>query len=259
MSVTDYGVWGTLNDALAGPAEPEFVEYFNSLLQPNARVFEVGIGSGRLALPLAKSGFRVSGIDTSQRMLQLLAENDPDQLISYSTGDITEDRNFGRFDAVLLAYNVLSMLPNREAQERGLRNACRHLASNGFLIIENVTPHAITSQLNERRQAIGVQFHDDELWLNLSRYYPEEQRYKARFLALETGGFVERSGDLTLIEATTVCDLVTSQGLDLIRQADSWAGHQFSNDSASYILTFQRCADATGGSKKPAPTSRQGR
>lgn len=240
MTSTDYGVWGTLNDKLAGPAESEFIEYIAGLLQPSGRVFEVGIGSGRLALPLARLGFAVSGIDTSERMLQLLAANDPEHLISCWQGDITEDRLFGVFDVALLAYNVLSMLPDAQAQERALRNACRHVASGGFLVIENVAPQAITSQLNERNQAVGVQFHHDDLWLNVSRYYPADNRYKARFLAFENGSFFERRGDLTLIEEEKVREAVSRNGLELVRLAESWTGDLYSDASARYVLTFQR-------------------
>ena len=240
MTSTDYGVWGTLNDKLAGPAESEFIEYIAGLLQPRGRVFEVGIGSGRLALPLARAGFAVSGIDTSERMLQLLAANDPEQLISWWQGDITEDRIYGTFDVVLLAYNVLSMLPDTEAQEQALRNACRHVASGGFLVIENVAPQAITSQLNERNQAVGMQFHDDDVWLNLSRYYPAHNHYKARFLAFENGCFIERRGDLTLIKEEKVREAVSRNGLEFVRLAESWTGDPYSDASAKYVLTFLR-------------------
>lgn len=240
MTVQDYGAWGALNDELAGPAELDFLQYMRESLPNAARIFEVGIGSGRLALPLARLGFEVSGIDSSAGMLRLLALNDPERRVTAWKADIVHDDDATTYDGVLLAYNVLSMLPDRESLQQGLRNACRHVAPGGLLLIENVAPQAILTQLNERNQTVGVQFYGDDVWLNLGRYFPNDQRFRVRYVAFEHGQVVQRAGDLTLIAADEVCALMAERGFTLLRQSQDWSGQPSGPDSASYVLTFAK-------------------
>ncbi len=239
MSI-DYGAWGPYNDSLAGPPSVAFVEHFTTLLHPGAAIFEVGIGSGRLALPLARAGFRVEGIDASEDMLNLLKANDPDGLVRGWQSDITEPQALKGYDAVLLAYNVLSMMPSRQAQVLCLTRASGLLTPGGVLIVENATPHSVFAQLNERNQSLGVQFRDGNVWLNLGRYFPEEERFLVRFLAFEDGSFVQRSGDLTLIHPETVRELVAAHGLSQVSLYSDWDGSAYRPGSQGFVATFRR-------------------
>lgn len=236
----DYGAWGRYNDQLAGPPGADFTGFFQGLLPPGAQILEVGVGSGRLALPLARAGFTMHGIDSSEDMLALLKEADPQGTVTAWHADITDDPDLDSYDAVLLAYNVLSMMPTRQDQQRCLAAAARKVRPRGFLVVENVAPRAVLSQLNERNQVLGVQFRDNNVWLNLGRYYPTEERFLVRYLAFEDRAFVQRSGDLTLINPEQVREMAAQNGLDLTCLAEDWNGAAFTTSSDQFVMTFQR-------------------
>ncbi len=236
----DYGIWGRYNDSLAGPPGTAFAQFFQDLLPRAARILEVGVGAGRLALPLARAGFRMSGIDSSEGMLALLKEADTTGLVNSWHADILDAEDLGTYDAVLMAYNVLSMMPSREAQARSVAAAARCIAAGGYLVVENAAPRAILSQLNPRGQTVGVQFQDGNVWLNVGRYFPEDERYLVRYLAFGGDAFVQRHGDLTLIAPEQLRELATQTGLDTAGLMQDWSGSPFTSRSDQYVMTFRR-------------------
>jgi len=240
--ISDYGVWGRYNDLLAGPPDPGFTTWLRQLCAPPARVLELGIGSGRLAIPLVEAGFEVVGIDASSAMLDLLAENDTGGRIRAVNGDFSSDVSAcgSGFDLVLLAYNALSMQPDTSAQRATLANAVSAVRVGGYVVIENPTDRAILSQVNERNQALGVQFVDENAWLYLARYFPETRRYMARFMGFEDGGIIERSADLTLISADEVIAVGHEFGLEFVRVAAAWDGSPLLPSSEQYVMTLRR-------------------
>lgn len=244
--IADYGVWGPYNDLLAGQPHPRFTTWMRQLSAPPARILEMGVGSGRLALPLADEGFDVVGIDASPTMLELLAQNDPDGKIKAILGDFaTSDVSAcgSEFDIVLLAYNALSMQPDLDAQRATLANAASAVREGGYVVIENPSERAVLSQINERNQALGVQFVDGNAWLYLARYFPDSRRYLARFMGFEGGGVVERSGDLTLISVDEIVGLGREVGLECIRVAAAWDGSPFLPSSEQYVMTLKRVSE----------------
>ena len=89
-----------------------------SLAGPGGRVLELGVGTGRLALPMAAGGSQVVGVDTSAAMLDRLAERDVSGDVTAIRGDMVDDLPDGPFDAALVAYNTLFNLLDEVAQRR---------------------------------------------------------------------------------------------------------------------------------------------
>lgn len=237
----DYGPWGAYNDLLAGPPGDDLLAFVAAVTGgPPARVLEFGVGSGRIALPLSDVGYDVTGIDSSRTMLDLLAQQDPRGAVRTIHADFTHPVDADDFDLVLVAYNALSMQPDLDAQRATLRNAASAVRPGGVIAIENVAPHAVLSQVNAHNQAVGVKFVDDDAWLYLARYYPETQRYLARYVAFHDGQIVERSGDLTLIDPEGVRRLAGEVGLDVVSIAGDWEDAPMVATSPTYVATLRR-------------------
>lgn len=97
----------------------------------NARVLELGVGTGRIALPVAAAGCRVAGIDISAEMLRIARAKERDQTLWLVQGTI-ERLPFadGVFDATL-AVHVLHLARDWRA---ALAEALRVLRSGGVFI-----------------------------------------------------------------------------------------------------------------------------
>ncbi len=100
-------------------------------------VFEMGCGTGRVLLPLARAGIAMHGMDSSQAMLDHLCvslRSEPAEVrerVSLTQGDIRYDDVGLRFPLVIAAGNVLHSFLEREDQRAWFRNARRHLAPGG--------------------------------------------------------------------------------------------------------------------------------
>jgi SAM-dependent methyltransferase len=101
---------------------------------------EFGIGTGRIALPLAERGIKVAGIDNSEAMLSRLRAKPGAQDIEAVLGDFSTTRVDGAFDLVYLVFNTISNLVTQDAQVACFQNAAAHLNNGGRFVIENNVP-----------------------------------------------------------------------------------------------------------------------
>ena len=101
------------------------VSFIGELARQNTDlpVLELGVGTGRLAVPLAATGVRVVGVDASAAMLAKLAENDPSRLVTAHLGDMVEGLPDGPFAVVFVAFNTLFNLRDAYAPGGVLRSS----------------------------------------------------------------------------------------------------------------------------------------
>lgn len=97
---------------------------------------ELGVGTGRVAIPLMDSGVPVHGVDLSPAMLRRLREKVAEARLPVTLGDMSSLRVPGAFSLVYLVFNTLSNLLSREAQLACFNNAARHLAPGGHFVVE---------------------------------------------------------------------------------------------------------------------------
>ena len=109
-------------------------------------VLELGIGTGRLAIPLVASGTNVVGVDASPSMLEALrAKADAGTIPTIEAdmaalGDAPALAGHGPFGVVFAAFNTFFNLPTDHEQARCLAGCHDLLAPNGLLVIEGFVP-----------------------------------------------------------------------------------------------------------------------
>src|SRR5690348_8229985 len=101
---------------------------------------ELGIGTGRIALPLSQRGVPVHGIDMSRAMVARLREKPGGDAVGVSVGDFATTAVDGRFTLAYLVFNTISNLTTQEAQVACFRNVAAHLEPGGCFVIENGVP-----------------------------------------------------------------------------------------------------------------------
>ncbi|TDC60935.1 class I SAM-dependent methyltransferase [Micromonospora sp. KC207] len=105
-----------------------------------ARVLEFGIGTGRIALPLAARGYEVYGIDGSPAMLTKLKEKDPDGRVSAEIGDFTTQGTGREFDLIVVVLNTFFSAVTKERQLSCLKLVREQLAPRGRFVVEVFEP-----------------------------------------------------------------------------------------------------------------------
>src|SRR5947209_14895585 len=103
-------------------------------------VLELGIGTGRIALPLSQRGVQVHGIDMSRAMVARLREKAGADAISVTIGDFATATVDVSCTLVYLVFNTISNLTTQDAQVACFRNAAAHLRPGGCFLIENGIP-----------------------------------------------------------------------------------------------------------------------
>jgi SAM-dependent methyltransferase len=101
---------------------------------------EFGIGTGRLALPLARRGVEVHGIELSTAMIAQLRAHPDAGAIGVTAGDFATATVDRRFRLAYLVRNTITNLTSQDEQVACFRNAAAHLAPGGLFVVENYVP-----------------------------------------------------------------------------------------------------------------------
>ncbi len=105
-------------------------------LAGGGRALELGIGTGRIALPLARHGVEVHGIDLSRAMVARLRAKPGGDAIGVTIGDFATTRVDGTFSVAYLVFNTIMNLTTQAAQVACFRNVAAHLEPGGCFVIE---------------------------------------------------------------------------------------------------------------------------
>src|SRR2546427_2398289 len=109
-------------------------------LAGGGRALELGIGTGRIALPLARRGVRVHGIDLSEAMVTRLRAKPGAEQIGVTIGDFATARVEGTFSVAYLVFNTIMNLTTQDEQVACFQNVAAHLEPGGCFVIEVGVP-----------------------------------------------------------------------------------------------------------------------
>jgi SAM-dependent methyltransferase len=101
---------------------------------------ELGIGTGRVALPLAARGIEVHGVDSSRKMVAKLRAKKGGRAIAVTFGDFADVPVDGRYALVYVVFNTFFGLLTQQDQVRCFANVAEHLAPDGVFLIEAFVP-----------------------------------------------------------------------------------------------------------------------
>jgi SAM-dependent methyltransferase len=128
------------SDPMFDPAAIQPVVDVLADLAGDGAALELGIGTGRIAVPLAERGVRVHGIDLSEAMVARLRAKPGGESIGVTIGDFATTRVEGTFTVAYLVYNTINNLTSQDAQVACFQNAAAHLAPGGRFVIEVGVP-----------------------------------------------------------------------------------------------------------------------
>ena len=143
------------------------------------RVLELGVGTGRLAIPLAERGVHVTGLDASPAMLAAMAAKPGGERVRAVLGDMADLAQADqRFDVVLVAYNTLFNLVEEGAQQRCLDRSGDALTPGGLVVVEAFVPDndiasgdtVTTRQVTAERVVLSVSRTDADAHLVVGQY-----------------------------------------------------------------------------------------
>ena len=131
------------DESTADLSAPEIVDPVVNFLVDlafNGTALELGIGTGRIAIPLAQRGIRVHGIDLSEAMVAKLRAKPDASDIDVTVGDFATTTVEKRFSVAYLVFNTIMNLTTQEEQIACFQNVAEHLQPGGCFVIEVMVP-----------------------------------------------------------------------------------------------------------------------
>jgi SAM-dependent methyltransferase len=201
-------------------------------------VLELGIGTGRLALPLAESGLEVHGVDASEAMVQKLREKPGGDSIRVTMGDFADIDVDSQFSLIFIAFNTLFGLLTQEDQLRCFANAAAHLADGGVFVVEAFVPDLARF---DRGQRVNVNFVEaDRVMIDASRHDPMEQRVDSSHVVITESGTRLYPVSIRYAFPAELDLMARLAGLELSDRWGGWRRQSFDAESPRHVSVYGR-------------------
>jgi SAM-dependent methyltransferase len=209
-------------------------------------VLELGVGTGRIAIPLAAaldasgaSGGSVVGIDASPKMLARLATKPGGERVRTVLGEMSGDAlPPGPFSLVYVTYNTFFGLLTEAAQASCLVAVAARLAPDGRFVVEAFVPRDPPqhgSVVEVRSMAV------DQVVLSVSVHDAAEQRAEGHFVELtEHAGVRLRPWSIRYCTPAQLDAIAEQAGLVLESRCAGWDDEHF-DESANHHVSTYRC------------------
>jgi SAM-dependent methyltransferase len=207
-------------------------------LATGGAVLELGVGTGRLAIPMARAGLDVHGVDASAPMVERLLAKPDGHLVHCVVGDMVDDAPAGPFGAVLVAYNTFFNLPTVERQRDAMEAIASRLDIGGHLILEAFVPDDPPPQ----GSTVSLRsMTTDRVVLSVSIDDPGAQRAEGHLIELtERRGVRLRPWSIRWARPGELDDMASAAGLALVERWGDVAGAAFDDESPRHVSVYRR-------------------
>jgi SAM-dependent methyltransferase len=228
-------------DEPGGMFDPAVVEPtvdFLAELAGTGRALELGIGTGRIALPLAARGVEVHGIELSKAMAARLRAKPGGEGIPVTIGDFATARADGPFRLAYLVFNTINNLTTQAAQVACFRNVAAHLEPRGRFVIEVGVPGL---QRLPPTETI-LPFHIGETHLGFDEYDVVNQGLISHHFRLVDGRYERSSIPFRYVWPAELDLMAELAGMSLRDRWAGWKREPFTSDSRQHVSVWEKPA-----------------
>ena len=218
------------------PAAVEPAVEFLADLVGGGRALELGIGTGRIALPLAQRGVPVHGIDLSAAMVARLRTKPGSEAVGATIGDFATTTVEGSFSLAYLVYNTIMNLTTQAAQVACFRTVAAHLEPRGRFVIEVMIPEL-------RRLPPGETFHvfsgsDDHF--GIDEYDVATQGLISHHFDVVDGRLERTSMPFRYVWPAELDLMAELAGMTLRERWEGWTRQPFTNESRTHVSVWEK-------------------
>lgn len=219
--------------AAVGPA----VEFLAGHAE-SGRALELGIGTGRVALPLAERGVPVHGIDMSAAMVARLQAKPGGDDIGVTIGDFSTTVVEGSFSLAYLVFNTISNLTTQAAQVACFRNVAAHLEPGGRFVIEVGVP-----DLRRLPPGANIQaFHVSETRWSFDEYNPADQELTSHHFRMVDGAVDRLAIPFRYVWPAELDLMAQLAGMTLRERWGGWTHEAFTSESGKHVSVWEKPA-----------------
>src|ERR671930_346033 len=199
---------------------------------------ELGIGTGRIALPLARRGVRVHGIDLSEAMVARLRAKPGAERIGVTVGDFATTTVDGSFSVAYLVFNTINNLTTQDEQVACFRKVAAHLEPGRCFVIEVGVPALRRLPPGETVRA----FHVSAARLGFDEYDVVSQGLVSHHYRVLDGQLEVNSVPFRYVWPSELDLMARLAGMRLRERWSGWRREPFTSDSSRHVSVWEKPA-----------------
>lgn len=201
-------------------------------------VLELGVGTGRVALPLAALGLEVWGVDASDAMLEQLRAKPGAGAVRTVRTDMATlalPDHAPRFGLAFAAFNTFFLLDSVDDQRTSLQRVRSLLEPGGRFVLELYVPPAIGPRGVVEVTSVDV----DRLVLRAFRPVPGGEGVEGHHVELSAQGVRLRPWRLCPLAPDRLDELAGEAGFSLVQRCAGWGGEPFLDVSPNHVSVYE--------------------
>ncbi len=230
--------------AMSGPAVVDPVIDFLADLAGDGAALELGIGTGRIALPLTRRGVPVHGIDLSAAMVARLRAKSGAEDIGVTIGDFATSIVEGAFSVAYLVANTIKNLTTQDEQVACFQNVAAHLEPGGCFVIEVLVPGLRRLPPGETFQPFDV----SPTHLGFDEFDVANQGLVSHHYWAVNGKFERRSIPFRYVWPSELDLMARFAGMALRERWSTWKREPFTSESTKHISVWEKTSASARGS-----------
>jgi SAM-dependent methyltransferase len=212
-------------------------------LAGHGAALEFGIGTGRIALPLARRGIRVHGIDLSEAMVARLRAKPGAQQIGVTIGDFATTTVEGRFTVAYLVFNTIMNLTTQDGQVACFQNVAAHLEPGGCFVIEVMVPALQRLPPGETVRAFNL----SATRLGFDEYDVASQGLISHHYTVVDGNLEVDAPPFRYVWPSELDLMARLAGMTLRERWSGWKREPFTSDSTKHVSVWEKTASRSRG------------
>src|SRR5215510_3614224 len=215
--------------------DPHAIDTLSDLAH-GGRALELGIGTGRIALPLSTRNVEVHGIDAAASMISRLRAKPHADRIKITQGNFADIPVEGEFALVYIVFNTFFALATQDEQVRCFRNVAAHLSSDGCFVIEAFVPDLNRFTGGQVNWATKVT--TDEVQLDVGQHDAAAQQVISQKVVIKDGDVRLYPVQIRYAWPSELDLMAQLAGLRLRERWSGWQREPFSSESGKHISVF---------------------
>jgi SAM-dependent methyltransferase len=220
------------------PAVVDPVVDFLADLAGEGAALELGVGTGRIALPLARRGVRVHGIDLSEAMVARLRAKPGAEQVGVTVGDFATTAVDGRFSVAYLVFNTIENLTTQDEQVACFQNVAAHLEPGGCFVVEVGVPALQRLPPGETVRAFTL----SPTRLGFDEYDVAAQGLVSHHYSVVDGRLEVASVPFRYVWPSELDLMARLAGMTLRERWSGWKREPFSSDSTQHVSVWEKTA-----------------
>ena len=218
------------------PVNAKAAAEFLASLAKGRRALELGLGTGRVALPLAARGVKVHGIDASPAMVAKLRQKPGGAAIPVEIGNFADVRIGGRFALVYVVFNTFFGVLTQDEQVQCFSRVAKRLAAGGAFVIEAFVPDL--SRFDRGQRTSTLLLDDDRAIIDAATIDYANQVVRSQHILISDSGIRRYPVVLRFAYPSELDLMARLAGMRLRERFGGWDRSPFTSSSPVHVSVY---------------------